>query len=216
MTVDEIRRSENAGMFEFIQFSSGSLSAEALINGGADIASMGDAVAVSLASRYPDKIVLVAVHGTGAGRHRLASAFGDLSDVGSIGIKYGTSTHSALLAWMERSRVMTGDVSLIDLSPDLQLSALASGEIDALAASEPTPSIAAQRMNNITVTPIEVEGRSFPVVLVARRSSFLEKKDLIEELVSKIGEKGNRLAESVRPDSDSMGLLVQETGLMRG
>lgn len=174
--------------YVFHSFSSGSLSAEALLNGEVDAASMGDAVAVSLVSRYPDLFFLAGVHGEGASRHRLASREEDLSSVKRIGVKFGTSTHLALSVWLVHSGLVPEDVRLIDLSPELQLAALGSGEIDALASSEPTPSIAEQRIADLTVFPLEVAGRHFPVVLAVRKESLEKVSQLIDviERTSKI------------------------------
>lgn len=188
--------------YSFTRLSSGSLTAEALISGTADLATMGDAVAVSLASRYPQTIVLLGVHGAGASRHKLVTR---TERPRTIGVKFATSTHAALLAWVEE------DVRLIDLSPDLQIAALASGQIDALAASEPTGSIALSQIEGVTARPLTVKGRSFPLVLVARRDALKEYPEQIATCIAQLKEAENVFSAELSPEVKKT--LSEVTGL---
>lgn len=170
---------KDEGLFSVKRFSSGSLCAEALISGTADVATMGDSVAVKLVSRYPDKIVLLGVHGEGPRRHKLVSSS---MEPKKIAVKFGTSTHAALQAWYEEQGVdlnSPGAPVLIDMSPSLQISALAAGEVDALAASEPTPSIAVNKIylsqgRDLEVTALESFGKSYPLLLVTTRKALAD------------------------------------------
>ncbi len=188
--------------FSFTRLSSGSLTAEALISGNADLATMGDAVAVSLASRYPETVVLLGVHGAGAERHQLVSA---TDRPQTIGVKFGTSTHAALLAWLDY------EPKLIDLSPDLQTAALASGEIDGLAASEPTPSIALSRIDGVRAYPLSSEGRSFPLVLAASRTAVSQSPERIAKYIESLRESSGKLVGGV--DEASLQRLSEVTAL---
>ncbi len=197
---------EDSGAFAFERFSSGSMTAEALITGNADIATMGDAVAVSLASRYPDIITVIGIHGGGEGRHKLVR---NDSTVETVGVKFGTSTHAALLAWLEEHPERAA-VRLIDLSPSLQLSALAAGEIDALAASEPTPSVALRTIAGTTAISLAVAGRHYPLAAAVSRRALEEKGELIDQYIAALTE----AAETVKAsDGETLQLLSEVTGL---
>ena len=197
------RELSDAGQFEVKRFSSGGLCAEALLSGTADFATMGDAVAVRMASRYPESIVLLGIHGEGAGRHRLVKT----TDVpGTIGVKFGTSTHSALLTWLGMQEVNIRNAMLIDMSPSTQIAALASGEVDALAASEPTPSVAHAKIVETAVASLEVEGRNFPIVLATTRKA-LEKYPGAAEIIE------NELMQQAENISGETDYLSEITGL---
>jgi sulfonate transport system substrate-binding protein len=186
------RELEKDDRFTLHRFSSGALTAEALISGSADAATMGDAAAVALAARYPGLVVLLGVHGSGAGRHKLVSP---VDRPAVIGVKFGTSTHAALSAWLDYP------ATLIDLPPDLQLSALAAGEVAAIAASEPTPSLALSKLPGMKARSLEVPGRVYPLVLAANRRSLEKKPALLNELVSRITAGGEVLSRPLTPET---------------
>ncbi len=183
-------------------FSSGSLTAEALISGNADVATMGDAVAVTLAARYPETIILLGIHGGGIDRHRMV---GRSDRPLKIGVKFGTSTHAALSSWLSY------DADLIDLSPSLQLSALESGEIDALAASEPTPSIAMNRLEGMKDFSLALPDKIYPLVLVTTKKTLKDKPEQIARFIDEI-KKAEKLLEGPL-DRDTEELLLSVTGL---
>lgn len=205
---------EENDLFTVMRFSSGSLTAEALITGSADFATMGDAAAVNIASRYPDRIVLLWVHGDGYDRHRLVSRN---IPPEKIGVKFGTSTHAALIAWLQNSfPEMYGDMQpqLIDMAPDLQLSALDSGEIDALAASEPTPTIALGKLSDTAAVSLIVEGRQYPVVLVSTRKALEKYPEAAQILFDALMVSSIRVNHAVsNADAEAMETLVDVTGL---
>lgn len=202
--------------FSFTRFSSGSLTAEALITGSADFATMGDAAAVNIASRYPDSIVLLWVHGDGYDRHRLVSR---TAAPERIGVKFGTSTHAALVSWLQSSSLWADGEplpQLIDMSPDLQLSALDSGEIEALAASEPTPTIALEKVSGTFAVPLIVEGRRYPVFLVSTRRALEKYPEAVQLLYEAMQYSSLRAARaSAGGDADALDILVTGTGLDR-
>lgn len=132
-------------------FSSGSQTIEALISGSADVASMGDSAAILLLSKYDD-FVIIASQGNGSKRHRIIVANGitvnnwtDLKNK-KIEMKKGTSTHGGFILKSNEEGVQLSE-NIIDMNPSIQLIALATGEIDVMVASEPSPSIA--ESNNI-------------------------------------------------------------------
>lgn len=209
-------------------FSSGSMTAEALLTGSVDAATMGDAAAVSLASRYPDLITIIGIHGGGPERHRIVSR---TTNPKTIGVKFGTSTHAALIEWLDKhgetafnfqqteeqqkSEQQPGNfLDLIDLSPDMQLSAFSSGEIDALAASEPTPSIALQDTEGLLVYPLILPGRGYPLVLAASKKSIEKNPESIKKLADTIRSEGALLQSGMHDlPLDYQRVLSQVTGL---
>lgn len=211
---------EGSGEFAVRRFSSGSLCAETLISGAAQAATMGDSVAVTLASRYPDRVVLLGIHGGGASRHRLVAG---VSEPKTIAVKFGTSTHSALIAWLNARGLQEGDPAyprLVDMAPDMQLSALASGETDALAASEPTPTIAgiklaARRQEGreaLRMIPLEASGRAYPLVLVTTRRALQEFPRQIALLKETLERQGERVA-GTSSELEYLPLLSEVTGM---
>ena len=201
---------KSSGVFDTKRFSSGGLCAEALISGTADAATMGDAVAVKLAARYPENIIFLGVHGEGAQRHRLVRSK-RIPD--KIAVKFGTSTHAALLAWYENQGIdlnSEGAPELVDMPPSLQISALSSGEVDAIAASEPTPSIALEKICgedcSLEAVTLDSPGRKYPIVLVTTRKSLSKFGDQIKNLENEL----NISAELI---DSNMDLLSGITGL---
>jgi sulfonate transport system substrate-binding protein len=163
-----------------LRFSSGPACAEALYSGSADIATMGDSMAVIAIARLP-KLKIIASHCTGEHRHRLivrkASFFHNLKDLRGkrIGIKLGTSTHAGFLAALAASSVPAGDVIAMDLDPGNMSEALMAGSVDAIAASEPTPSLAELKGGRQLAT-FGGLGNLYPIVMVAH-SGFLEERE---------------------------------------
>ena len=155
-----------------LQFNSGPACSEALYSGAADIAGMGDTAALIIASRASD-MRLLASHATGEHRHRIMVRTGSpltrLTDLAgkSVGVKKGTSTHGGLLLALVKAGV--SDVNLIDLNPPTQVEALGAGSIDALAASEPTPS-AAELKGARELATLGGLGNAYPIMLVAKKS----------------------------------------------
>ena len=115
-------------------------SAEALATGAADIAAMGDAPAVISVSRYPVNRIVCA-YGGGSQRHRLiaSAAVRTPADlVGRrLGLQLGSSTHGCFLAWAKANGLDPAHVEVINLKPSEIPMAMAAGQLDAMAGSEP-------------------------------------------------------------------------------
>lgn len=158
------------------RFSSGPETAEALVTGSVNLATMGDTTALQLLSRYPGRFVLIGSHSSGPGRHRIVVSAEDrsilrLADLAGrkLAVKKGTSTHGGLLLVDRQKGVgLTGNI--LDLKPGLQLNALAAGEVDAIVASEPTPSIAEAKGYGRVLAPLRVDGMRFPIVILAEKT----------------------------------------------
>jgi ABC-type nitrate/sulfonate/bicarbonate transport system substrate-binding protein len=171
-------------------FSSGPQTVEALISGSADVAAMGDSAAIILLSKY-DNFKVIATHGSGAQRHRIivgknvsVESWKDLEGL-RIGIKKGTSTYGGFII-KSREKGLDLEKSLIEMSPSVQLTALASGEIDALVASEPTPSIAEDKGIGTFFDSLAIGYMSYPIVLVALESTIEEKSENLEALIASL------------------------------
>lgn len=160
-------------------FSSGPQTIEALISGSAQIATMGDSAAIILLSKY-DNFVIIAGLGTGPKRHRVIvsdnSGIHSWEDLAGkkIGIKKGTSTHGGFLLKSDQLG-LNFEKEIIDMAPSLQLTALASGEIDVMVASEPSPSIAEGKGIGTHFAYLDIKDMTYPVVLVTTRET-LEKR----------------------------------------
>ncbi|MBB6481258.1 ABC transporter substrate-binding protein [Spirochaeta isovalerica] len=171
-------------------FSSGPQTVEALISGSADVAAMGDSAAIILLSKY-DNFRIIASHGSGEKRHRIVTGkeiqidtWNDLQGL-RIGIKKGTSTYGGLIIKAEDKGIDLEN-SLMEMSPSVQLTALASGEIDALVASEPTPSIAEDKEIGRHFDYLDMPGMTYPIVLVASEKTIAERKAQLEDLIKSL------------------------------
>ncbi len=153
-----------------MQFSSGPACAEALLYGDADFGTMGDTTAITSVSQgHP--VTIIASHGSGEDRHRLIvsdkSGITNIEDLEgkSIGIKMGTSTHGGLLLFAERNGLDL-DEEMLDLRPSEQLTAFATGEVDAIVASEPTPSIAEYNGYGRELTTLGGLDNTYPITIL--------------------------------------------------
>jgi NitT/TauT family transport system substrate-binding protein len=210
MSADETYQKE----YEWSQFSSGPETAEALLTGSVKIATMGDSTALQILSRYPGLYVMIGSHASGANRHRIVVSSSDDSiqtirdlEGKNIAVKKGTSTHGALIL-LEQELKISLTSQLTDLKPGLQLSALSAGEVDAIIASEPTPSIADAASYGRVLSAIDVEGLHFPLVLMAEKNWALNNRDEIELLLNRLDLIYKRIN-----TPESLSLMLQVTNL---
>ena len=151
---------------------SGPETLEVLAMGRADIATMGDTTAVIAVTRAP--AVIIASHGGGEKRHRIMvrkdSPLRRPADlVGRrVAVKKGTSTYGGLLSWL-RANGLEGKVRIVDMRPPDMPDALVSGAVDAIVASEPTPSVIESKGLGRELATLAGQGSSYPIMLVARR-----------------------------------------------
>jgi aliphatic sulfonates family ABC transporter substrate-binding protein len=154
-----------------LRFSSGPACAEALYSGSADIGTMGDTTAVIAAARKAG-LVIIASHGGGEGRHRIVVRPGsnlrrpaDLKGK-TVGVKKGTSTYGGLLEFLKANDLSGEAVRTVDMRPADMPEALAAGSVDAICASEPTPSLAESRGNR-PFADLAGLGNHYPILLMA-------------------------------------------------
>lgn len=153
--------------------SAGVAAAEALVSGSADLAVMGDVPGIiSMASARP--CVLVAAYGGGEGMHSIvAGAKAGLARpedlVGKrLGVQFGSSTHGAVYLFLEHHHVDPAKVVLVNMPQKDLVEALASGSLDALAASEPTPALAVEKVPGAKkLATLSGLGNDYPLVLMA-------------------------------------------------
>ena len=153
------------------RFSSGSATAEALYSGVATIGTMGDTAALILLTRNPG-LTILASHGGGEGRHRIVTRAGlqlhspaELAGL-TLAVKKGTSTYGGLLGYLQAHQLAPSSVKLLDMRPIDMAPALAAGSVDAICASEPTPSLAEQQGGN-AFCDLSGLGNDYPILLLA-------------------------------------------------
>ena len=126
-------------------FSSGPACTEALTYGNAEFGTMGDTTGIITTSNMGDSFKIICSHGGGEHRHRIIvqkeGGINSIDDLEGkkIAVKKGTSTHGGLMLFADNNGLNLND-EIVDMKPSLQLTALAAGEVDAIVASEPTPS----------------------------------------------------------------------------
>ena len=151
-------------------FSSGPACTEALTYGNANFGTMGDTTAIITAS-HGNAFTILASHAGGEQRHRLMvardSSISSLAELQGrrIGIKKGTSSHGGFELLASKHGLDFSE-ELIDMSPADQLLALASGELDAMVASEPSPSKAEADCFGRELTNLCSLGNSYPIFLL--------------------------------------------------
>ena len=161
------------------RFHSGPECTESLIYGDAVIGTMGDTAAIIALSRHGDRFKLLTSHGGGEKRHRIIVGIDSKIQypkdlVGKkIGVKFGTSTHGGLMLFAKKYGLDLKD-ALIDMAPSLQLTALAVGELDAIVASEPTPSLAVSKQLGRDFVSLGDLGNTYPICMLGN-VKFIEK-----------------------------------------
>lgn len=179
VTIQEVKLSSNASI----------AGAETLVLGGADVLVSGDVPAIiALASNR--ECVLIAAFGGGEKMHSIVvgskSGIHKPADlVGKrIGVTYGTSTFGALQYYLELQRIAPTQVTLVNVARDAIIEALMSGSIDALAASEPVPTVTKEKVTGSReLTCLSGLGNDYPLVMVATRAFADAHPEAINALV---------------------------------
>jgi ABC-type nitrate/sulfonate/bicarbonate transport system substrate-binding protein len=154
-----------------LRFSSGPACSESLYTGACDVATMGDSTAVIAAARGAP-IRLLASHG--GGEHRIIVAAGSPAKVPGdlvglrVAVKRGTSTYGGFLAFLDTHAIDRSRVEVVDLRPFEMLQALSAGSVQAIVASEPTPSLALEQGGRQLAT-LGGLCNSYPILVVANQ-----------------------------------------------
>ena len=159
------------------RFTSGPATSEALIFGDADIATMGDTAGLIAISKYCPKIQILTALGGGEKRHGIVVANdSNVSSLSSligkkIAVKKGTSTHGGVML-KAKAEGINLDKEMMDLEPSLMASALMAKEVDAVIASEPTPSVLIEKGIGKRIMTLDGVGNTYPLLLMVKEASF--------------------------------------------
>lgn len=163
------------------KFTSGAATNEALIFGDVSMATMGDTAAIIAISKFPSQIKIYSLLGGGEKRHSVVvrtnskiNSFEDLKGK-KVAIKKGTSTHGGFLLKAQQ-KGLNLNKELIDLSPSLMAQALLTKEIDAIVASEPTPTQIIEKGFAKRITTLEGLGTNYPLALMIKTNRFDKEK----------------------------------------
>lgn len=167
-------------------------SAEALATGAADVAAMGDAPAVISISRFPQHPVVCA-YGGGSQRHRLVASTDLVSpndlEGKRLGVQLGSSTHGCLLAWAKANGVAIDRVTIVNLKPSEIPLAMRTGQLDAMAGSEPwatnTQKQCGAKVHELATFRGQM-GTSPMVILVSKRT-LEQKPEAVTRFVRALG-----------------------------
>lgn len=187
--------------------SAGVAGAEALVSGSADVAVMGDVPAlIALASDRG--CVLVAAYGGGEKMHSIIAAEQsgitrptDLTGK-RVGVQFGSSTHGAVYLYLEHNGIDPSAVTLVNMPQKDLVEGLISGSIDALAASEPTPTLAMDKVPGAQeMACLSGLGNDYPLLIVASRAFADAHPDALRTIVE-----GTRKAvDWINADPDAAG-----------
>jgi len=168
-------------------FSSGPACTEALTYGDADFGTMGDTTAIITTSKGKG-FTIIASHGGGEHRHRLLvakeSRIKTIHDLEGkrIGVKKGTSTHGGLELLARKEGLDLSD-EIIDMAPRDQLLALAAGEMDAIVASEPTPSKAEADGYGRELITLGGLGNTYPIFILVNSKFAAKHPDVVGKMI---------------------------------
>lgn len=168
-------------------FSSGPACTEALTYGNADFGTMGDTTAIITTSKGSG-FTIIGSHGGGEQRHRLMvakdSPIKTIHDLEGkrLGVKKGTSTHGGLELLARKEGLDLGD-EIIDLAPRDQLLALATGELDGIVASEPTPSKAEADGYGRELTTLGGLGNTYPIFILVNSKFAASHPNVVAKMI---------------------------------
>lgn len=197
-----------------LRFTSGPACSEALYSGSADVGTMGDTTAVIAAARQAP-LTIVASHGGGEHRHRIVVEAG--SPIRSpahlvgrrVAVKKGTSTYGGFLAFLAAKQLDPSKLHVVDMRPSDMPDALAAGSVEAIVASEPTPSLAEARGGRELAT-LGGLANSYPILLLAR-NDFLEERPADAARFLRAIARATAFIQS-RPE-EAAAILAEATGL---
>jgi aliphatic sulfonates family ABC transporter substrate-binding protein len=167
----------------------GIVAAEALISGSAEAAVMGDAPAIyAAASGKPVKIV--ACYGGGEKMHRIIagknSGIRETKDLTgkTVAVNFGSSTHGALMLYLKKNGLDLSLVKIMNLNSSDMPEALATGQIDAVAGSEPIPSIVEMGApGSYELAMLSGLGNSYPLLLLVSAELAADNPKAVSALV---------------------------------
>jgi ABC-type nitrate/sulfonate/bicarbonate transport system substrate-binding protein len=196
-------------------FTSGPSCAEALIYGNAVLGTMGDTTAIITLSKSCTKFRAICSHGGGEHRHRIIVR----NDSGiklpqqlagkRIGVKKGTSTHGGLLLFAQNNGLELRE-EIIDIKPSLQLVALAAGQLDAMVASEPTPTQAEVNGFGRQLSTLGGQNNTYPIFMLVNNKFAKKNPETVAKFLKVITK--SALFINQHPDETAL-ILSGITGL---
>jgi len=198
-------------------FTSGPSCAEALIYGNAVFGTMGDTTTIIALSKSCNRFLAICSHGGGENRHRIIVRKGSgIKQVQQlegmrIGVKKGTSTHGGLMLFAKKHGLDLKE-EIMDIKPSLQLTALSAGQLDAMVASEPTPTLAVANGIGRQLSTLGGLGNDYPVFMLVNRGFASENPDMVVKFLKAI----HRAAGYVQRQPDEAAAILEGvTGLGR-
>ncbi len=196
------------------RFNSGPACSEALFTAAVDIGAMGDTTSIIAMSRGTP-LRIITSHAAGEHRHRLivaaTSSYQSIHDlVGKrIGIKKGTSTYGGFLKFLDANGIARDRIDVVNLKPSMMPEALASGSVEAFAASEPTPSMGEMRGGRQLAT-FGGLGNTYPIMMLASERLIRERPDDLQKFLAAL----QAAAEIIEHDrTAAVAIIAKATGL---
>ena len=194
---------------------SGIRAAEALNTGGADVIGAGNGPAVILMAQNKE-IVIVTRYATGARMHRLLADTSIHSPdelIGKrIGVQMGSSTHAALIAWLDIHNISSDMLTFIPMEPQNMPEAMKNKQLDAMAGSEPWPlnveKLCKESVHELSNLYDSLNTQSH--VVITTRKTLNERKKQIEGILISLEKANDFLINNPRESAE---ILTKYTGL---
>lgn len=188
---------EDSAEIKIQTVNSGIQAAEALNTGGADVIAAGNGPAVILMAQNK-QIVIVIRYATGERMHRLVAdtSIHSISELQGkrIGVQMGSSTHAALIAWLDINHIPSDQITFVPMDPLNMPEAMKNKQLDAIAGSEPWPLNVEKlcRQNVHQLSDLYDPNNTQSHVVITTRKILNEHKRQIEDILAAL-EKANEL-----------------------
>ncbi|MBB4844448.1 NitT/TauT family transport system substrate-binding protein [Paucibacter oligotrophus] len=171
-----------------VQVTHGKLALEQLVRGGVDLAAAAELPFVIQVMKGQPLAMLAAISSSSndmavvARRDRRIQGPADL--VGKrIGLTLGTSGEYFLSAFLTRYQLEPGAMHLVDLPPDRLVQNLVTGELDAIAAWQPSRALAQQALNSNGLSLLEPNAYTSTYVLAGGKALLQQRPRAMEKLM---------------------------------
>lgn len=165
--------------------------AEAMATGATTIAALGDAPAViALARDLPYKIVARYAKAKNVHKVMVGTSITTIEELKGkrMGIQLGSSTHGGLMQWLAKHGLSNHDIRLVSMNPLDFPDAMATGQIDAMAGSEPWPTNVKQRCLDqvVQLGDFSQVGNDFPHVIMVHEKLIQDHPTTIKAFLSSL------------------------------
>jgi len=174
--------------FDVKVFPSGPVCVEALLYGDADFGEMGDAAFLAMAAQHP--YIWVCAHAGGEDRDRIIvrddAGIDNISDLEGkkIAIKFGTSCMCGMKRFADANGLdLVENEELVNVKPADMVTALSTGEVDAICFSEPTPSKAEATVDCHELCTIGGYGCNFPMGIAVKKEYAKDNPEIVEAML---------------------------------